>query len=186
VTARRSIFALLLRFLAVLGLCALMTWRAQAGEAPAVSLEARLILASNNPKPPPSARRLDLASVSRFFHVYKWTNFFLINKERFSVGLGTTRRVSMTSGCVAVVKNLGGGRLACQLYRGGKLSGSQTATLAPDGRIIFGGDAGERNAWFVSLRYPREETAGLPVPSRAFPAQAAPSLALARVTFRTR
>jgi len=122
-----------------------------------MTLEARLIMASDNNTAPASARKLDAASLKRFYCYYKWTNFYLVKKKRFALTALSTRKVLMTQAYEMEVKDLGLGRLECKLFREGKLLGTQTSKLEQNGGVIFGGDTSSHDAWFVSLRFPPED-----------------------------
>jgi hypothetical protein len=122
-----------------------------------MNLEARLVFASNTPVASPSARKLDAGSAKRLSTAFLWTNYFLIATQRFSVAPRATRKVVMSAFCYVLVRNLGGGRLDCKLFLDGKVFASQTSILAGGGRVDFGGDATDNNAWFVCLRPPVEE-----------------------------
>jgi len=109
------------------------------------TLEARLILASDKPDAPPAARRLDAASMKRFYCFYKWTNFFLVKKQRFAVAALATRNAAMTVQVSVLTFDTDGRRLSTNSW-------ISEATLTDERTLtVTNRRAATRRALFPSL-----------------------------------
>lgn len=117
-------------------------------------MEARLIWGTNDEKSPdPKHRPLDgdLSKKLREMPL-KWKNFFEVNRQVFTINTTNYTEIVMSKQCTIQVKDKGGNNVTVKLYGEGKQVNRVDKPL-PKGEVLtIGGDAKDKNAWFITVR----------------------------------
>ena len=117
-------------------------------------MEARLIWGTNEDKSPnPNHKPLDgeLAKKLRDMPL-KWKNYFEVNRHVFTINDKIYTNIVMSKKCSIEVKDKGGNNVTVKLYGEGKQVNRVDKPL-PKGEVLtIGGDAKDKNAWFVTVR----------------------------------
>ncbi len=139
-----------LRFFLVLVLVALMPAQVQAAE---LKVELKLIWGTNaKPATDPKRKPVDEATAGKLRKVFKWTNYFEINRLAGTVPSRGTNQFKMSKDCIIEIKELEGPKVEVKLIGEGKpvvqathhLSKGETINLASECKDGSG-------AWFVLI-----------------------------------
>lgn len=116
-----------------------------------LKIEARLVWGTNEDKSP-NHKPVDSALAKKLSKVFKWHNYFEINRIVATVPENQSTNINMSSKCVLEVKNLGNARVEVKLIGKGKLVSKSAQTLTPGEDLIVAGDDKNDTAWFVVIR----------------------------------
>ncbi len=138
-----------LRFFLVLVLVALMPAQVQAAE---LKVELKLIWGTNNNTPTPKHKPVDEATAGKLRKIFKWTNYFEMNRVTGTVPSRGTNQFKMSKDCLIEIKELEGPKVEVKLIGEGKpvvqathhLSKGETINLASECKDGSG-------AWFVLI-----------------------------------
>ena len=136
------------------GFFALLLATAIAAGAADRKMEARLIWGTNEDKSPnPAHKPLDgeLARKLREMPL-KWKNYFEVDRHVFTINTATYTNIEMSKKCRIEVKNKGGNNVTVKLYGEGKQVNRVDKPLPPGEVLTLGGDAKDKNAWFITVR----------------------------------
>jgi hypothetical protein len=133
--------------------CLLMTGlgaRVQAGE---MKLEAQLIWGTNDEKSPdPKHKAVDSKVEKKLKKLpFKWQNYFEVNRQKFSVPEGETKKVVLSKDCEIKVRNAGNNTVELQIFGKGACVGKISQSLPKDELLVTGGNAANFTSWFVVL-----------------------------------
>jgi hypothetical protein len=124
--------------------------------APAANLrlEAQLIWGTNDSKSPNPAHRAAEAQVARKLKSlpFKWSNYFEVNRQRFSVSPSEAKRVVMSKECAINVAQAARGEVEVTFFGKGKQVAKVTQALPKGELLVTGGEAPNFTAWFVVLK----------------------------------
>jgi hypothetical protein len=143
-----------------LGLVMLLTGAAQAQS---VRVEAQLIWATNDPiSPNPKLRPVEPDLARRFVNgPFRWKYYFEVNRQLVQMVVGETKaKIVMSEHCVLDMKNVGAYRVEVKLFGDGKPVYQHSGSLANNHMFVLSGDAGNKTAWFVTVRQPAAPVAG--------------------------
>ncbi len=116
-----------------------------------LKVEARLVWGTNEDKSP-NHKPVDSALAKKLRKVFKWQNYFEVNRQTAAVPLNETAKIKMSSKCVLEVKNLGSSRVEVVLIGIGKAVSKNVQTLTPGEDVFMGGNDKNDSAWFVAIR----------------------------------
>jgi len=124
---------------------------ARAGE---LKLEAQLIWGTNDKMSPnPKHKPVEPDIEKRLKGLpFKWSNYFEVNRKRFKLAPGESRRERMSEECEIIVKRVGNDQLEVTLLGKGTQVGKITQALPKKELLLLGGNAPNFTAWFVALR----------------------------------
>jgi hypothetical protein len=120
-----------------------------------LNLQAQLVWGTNNEKPDdPKLKEVDPSVAEKLRKVFKWKNYFEVNRQHFAVAAGSSKRIKMSDDCEIEVHNLGNSSIEVRLYGKGKLAVRKTQKISPSELLVLAGDDKDDTAWFVVLSQP--------------------------------
>ena len=120
-----------------------------------LNLEAQLVWGTNNEKPDdPKLKEVDPSMAEKLRKVFKWKNYFEVNRQNFTVPAGSPKKVKMSDECAIEVQNLGNSSIEVKLYGKGKLAVRKTQKISRSELLVLAGDDKDDTAWFVVLSQP--------------------------------
>lgn len=128
----------------------------RAAEGAGSRLVADLIWGTNGEKPPgrelqPIAADLD----KRLRRIFKWRNYYRIERKEFAVAPAKPARVEMSKECRIEVAALPADEFEIELYGKGVLVVRKKQRIVPGETVVLGGDDKNDDAWFVVLALAR-------------------------------
>ncbi len=115
-------------------------------------VQAQLVWGTDGDKPPdPEVKRLDEATRKKLGSVFKWKNYFEVDRQNFKVAVAAKHRVRMSPKCEVEVENLGSAQVEVKLFGEGKMVVKKRQTLKAGELLILAGDDKNQNAWFVII-----------------------------------
>jgi hypothetical protein len=115
-----------------------------------LKLEAKLIWATDDEKSPdPSHTPVDPATAEKLRKVFKWKNYFIVNKVVKVVPSRGSNRFELSKDCTVEIKELEGPRVEVTLIGKGKQVNKTTKTLTKGEWFTYAGDDKNQSAWFV-------------------------------------
>jgi hypothetical protein len=122
---------------------------AQSGE---IKLVAQLIWGTDGERPANvKIKELDRETRDKLKGVFRWKNYFEVNREEFPVSPETTRRIRMSKKCEIAVENQGRSAIEVKLYGEGKLVLTKRQVLKHGELLVLAGDDKDDTAWFVII-----------------------------------
>ena len=117
-----------------------------------LNLQAQLVWGTNKEKPDdPNLKEVDPSVAEKLRKVFKWKNYFEVNKQNVTVTVGSPKKVKMSDDCEIEVQNLGNSSIEVKLYGKGKLAVRKTQKISPSELLVLAGDDKDDTAWFVVL-----------------------------------
>ena len=142
----------LLRSLPALLVLALISTPAALTAKGELHIQAQLVWGTDGDKPPdPEVKRLDEETRKKLGSVFKWKNYFEVDRQNFKVALSAKKRVRLSPKCEVEVENLGDFQVEVKLYGEGKMVVKKRQVLKAGELLILAGDDKNDNAWFVII-----------------------------------
>jgi len=94
---------------------------------------------------------VDRSVAEKLRKVFKWKNYFEVNRQHFTVPVGSPKSVKMSDDCRIEVQNLGNASIEVKLYGKGKLAVRKTQKISLSELLVLAGDDKDDTAWFVVL-----------------------------------
>jgi hypothetical protein len=142
-----SISKTFLRFFLVLLLVLLPAAQIRATE---LKLEAKLIWGTDGESSPdPTQKRVDEATATKLRKVFKWKNYFEINRQTATIPSRSTRQITMSKKCTIEITEMPGPAVEVTLIGDGKPVNKTTRHLAKGEWFTIGGEDKNGSAWFV-------------------------------------
>ena len=120
-----------------------------------LKFEAQLIWGTNEKESPDPKHKPIAPDIKKKLEglPLKWANWFVVNKQTFSIPLGGTKRVALSEKCEIEVKDLGNSKIEVTHYGKGKEVWKGAQEL-PKGEIfpVLGGNAPNATAWLMVLK----------------------------------
>lgn len=117
-----------------------------------LGLQAQLVWGTNKEKPDdPKLKEVDPSVAEKLRKVFKWKNYFEVNRQHFTIPVGSPKKVKMSDDCEIEVQNLGNSSIEVKLYGKGKLAVRKTQKISPSELLVLAGDDKDDTAWFVVL-----------------------------------
>jgi len=119
-------------------------------EAAELKLEVKLIWGTNDEKSSdPSYKMVDAATGEKLRKVFKWKNYFLINRQTATIPSRATRQIELSKKCTIEITELQGPSVEVTLIGEGTRVNKTTHHLTKGEAFTIGG--GDKNgcAWFV-------------------------------------
>ncbi len=140
-----SWFRLLLLSVLVLPTCLLL-----AGD---LSLEAKLIWASNEPNSPdPNHKKLDSELTKWLEKHHAWKYYFQENVQKVALKGTAPTKVQMSKECRLEITHLGNSRIEVKLYGKDKLVARVVDEVPTNNRLVIAGDSKSDTAWFIAIK----------------------------------
>jgi len=116
------------------------------------TLQAQLVWGTNNDKPnDPKLKEVDPKVTDKLRGVFKWKNYFEVNRQKFTVTGAGPKRIKMSDRCEIEVQNLGNSSVELKLYGQGKMVVKKTQKIKAGELLVLAGDDKNDTAWFVVL-----------------------------------
>src|SRR5256885_7480411 len=117
-----------------------------------LKLRAQLVWGTNNDKPDdPKLKEVDQQVKDKLRGVFKWKNYFEVNRQSFTVIASAPKKVRMSDLCEIEVQNLGNSSVELKLYGKGKMVVRKTQKIKSGELLVLAGDDKNDTAWFVVL-----------------------------------
>ena len=117
-----------------------------------LNLRAQLVWGTNNEKPDdPKLKDVDPQVKEKLRGVFKWKNYFEVNRQDFTLTASAPRKVKMSDLCEIEVQNLGNSSVELKLYGKGKMVVRKTQRIKSGELLVLAGDDKNDTAWFVVL-----------------------------------
>lgn len=114
--------------------------------------QVQLIWGTNGDKPKDKAlKEVDPQLQKKLKGVFKWKNYFEVNKKALSVPKETAQRLTLSDKCDIEVEDLGSSRAEVRLFGEGTLVLKKAQTVVPGEMIVVAGNSKDDTAWFVVL-----------------------------------
>ena len=142
-----SIFKPAIRILLILLLVLVSPVPIQAAE---LKLELKLIWGTNDgTSPDPKHKPVDQATAHKLRQVFKWKNYFLINRQTATIASRSTRNIELSDKCSLEITELQGPSVEVTLIGEGRRVNKTTRHLAKGECFTIGGEDKNGSAWFV-------------------------------------
>lgn len=121
-----------------------------------LKLVAQLVWGTNQ-KPPTDKELKPIAPEieKRLRRVFKWQNYWEVDRKSFAVTAAEPARVDMSKECRIEVARPSANEIEIQLFGKGKLVVKKRQRILPDETVILAGDDKDDNAWLLVLRVAR-------------------------------
>lgn len=115
-----------------------------------LNLQAQLVWGTNKDKPDdPKLKDVDAQVRDKLRGVFKWKNYFEVNRQKFLVTAAAPKRVKMSDLCEIEVHNLGNSVVEVKLFGEGKMVVRKTQRIKAGELLVLAGDDKDDTAWFV-------------------------------------
>ena len=115
-----------------------------------LKVEARLIWGTNDDKSPdPSHKPVDKDLSTRLRNVFKWKNYFEVNRVNSTIPSRGTKKLEMSKACTVEITELAGPKVEVKLMGKGKMVNRTVEALSRGNCFTIGGPDKNETAWFV-------------------------------------
>ena len=122
---------------------------AQASE---LKLEAKLIWGTNDEKSPKKEHiRLDEVTAAKLRKVFKWKNYFVVNKKTGVVPNRSSNQFKLSDDCTVEITELEGPRVEVKLIGKGVPVHKAVKELKKGDWFVYSGDDKNESAWFIII-----------------------------------
>ena len=117
-----------------------------------LKLEAKLIWGTNDETSPnPDHKPVDAQTAEKLRKVFKWKNYFVVNRVVKVVPSRGSNRFDLSKECSVEIKELEGPRVEVKLIGKGKEVHRTTKSLTKGESFTYAGDDKNESAWFVII-----------------------------------
>lgn len=117
-----------------------------------LKLEAKLIWGTDDAKSPkPEHKEVDAATKEKLRKVFKWKNYFVVNRVTKPVPSRGSNRFELSKECTIEIKELEGPRVEVKLIGKGKEVHKTTLNIEKGQSVVYSGDDTNQSAWFVII-----------------------------------
>jgi len=117
-----------------------------------LQLDAVLVWGTNGPQTEnPKLKALRVEIRQKLQAVFKWTDYYEVDRKALKVAAKQTRKVRLSPKCEIAVENLGRSTIEVRLYGEGKLVVRKKQTLTPGELLVLAGEDRNDTAWFVVI-----------------------------------
>lgn len=149
--AKSSLAAAFWWFLTGLFILSSTPLRALAAEE--LKLQALLVWATDDPKPPEGKNYKALEpEVRKQLKALKWRSFFEVKRIDFTVSPVATKKIALSDKCELDVKSTGNANLEVTLFGRGKEAAKQKQALPKGEILVLAGNAPNETAWLVIVK----------------------------------
>lgn len=122
-----------------------------------LKLQAQLIWGTNEEKPADKGlKEIDPALHKKLRSIFKWKNYFEVNRQFIVVEDRGTGKARLSDKCVIEVEHFGNQEVEVKLFGRGKLVGRLRETLSRTKSMVLAGDDKRDTAWFVVVTLPED------------------------------
>jgi hypothetical protein len=132
---------------------ALMVWlMVGAASAADIKIEAVLVWGTNDEKPQDANLKvLDKQTTERLRKVFKWKNYFEVNRKAATIPSRTSSKITMSKECELEITEMEGPKVAYRLIGKGNPVNKTVAALSKGESIVIAGEGVNETAWFVVI-----------------------------------
>ncbi|HEY0457091.1 MAG TPA: hypothetical protein VGE41_12000 [Verrucomicrobiae bacterium] len=94
---------------------------------------------------------VDAATRQKFANVFKWKNYFEVNRKEVKIPSRSTRQIEMSKQCTVEIEELEGPKVAVTLIGQGKPQKKIIKALSKGECFTIAGEAKNESAWFVVI-----------------------------------
>jgi len=117
-----------------------------------LKLEAKLIWGTDDDKSPDATHKeVDAATKEKFRKVFKWKNYFVVNRVVKEVPSRGSNKFELSPDCTIEIKELEGPRIEVKLIGKGKEVHKTALTINKGQSVVYSGDDKNQCAWFVYI-----------------------------------
>lgn len=117
-----------------------------------LKLEAKLIWGTDDAKSPnPEHKEVDAATKEKLRKVFKWKNYYVVNRATKPVPSRGSNRFELSKECTIEIKELEGPRVEVKLIGKGKEVHKTTLNIEKGQSVVYSGDDTNQSAWFVII-----------------------------------
>ena len=117
-----------------------------------LKLEAKLIWGTDDDKSPnPDHKEVDPATREKLRKVFKWKNYFVVNRVVKEVPSRSSNQFKLSPECTIEIKELEGPKVEVKLIGKGKEVHKTTLTIEKGQSVVYSGDDKNQSAWFVII-----------------------------------
>ena len=117
-----------------------------------LKLEAKLIWGSDDEKSPnPEHKEVDAATREKLRKVFKWKNYFVVNRVVKEVPSRSSNQFKLSQDCTIEIKELEGPKVEVKLIGKGKEVHKTTLTISKGQSVVYSGDDKNQSAWFAII-----------------------------------
>ncbi len=117
-----------------------------------LKVEAKLMWGTNDDKSPnPAHKPVDKEVAERLRKVFKWKNYFVVNRQTKTIPSRGSNRFVLSDKCTIEITELEGPRVEVKLIGEGKEVNKTTKRLTKGEWFTYAGDAKNDCAWFVVI-----------------------------------
>ena len=118
-----------------------------------LKLEAKLIWGTDddNKSPDPDHKEVDPATREKLGKVFKWKNYFVVNRVVKEVPSRSSNQFKLSPDCTIEIKELEGPKVEVKLIGKGKEVHKTTLTISKGQSVVYSGDDKNQSAWFVII-----------------------------------
>ena len=118
-----------------------------------MNLLVQLVWGTDGPKPEgKSLKDVDQAIRDKLRGVFRWKNYFEVERREFPVAAGSVSKVRISPKCEIEVLNLGKSKIEVNLYGENRKVVTKRQVLKPVELLVLAGDDEDNTAWFVVIR----------------------------------
>ena len=115
-----------------------------------LNLKVKLIWGTNDrPAADSKDKPVDPAVFKKLSSVFKWKYYYEVSSKEFMVPSRGSKRVTVSSKCEVVVKELEGPQVEVQVFGEGKHVKTVTSKLTKEETLTIAGDDKKECAWFI-------------------------------------
>jgi hypothetical protein len=120
------------------------------------AFQAQLVWGTNGEKPKDKPlKELDPKLQERLKGVFKWKNYYEVNRKPLPVPKAGAQKVKLSDKCELQVQDLGSSRIEIRLFGEGVLVVKKVQSVIPGEAIVLGGFDKNDTAWFVVVTPPK-------------------------------
>jgi len=128
-------------------------------DAPDTPLAAELVWGTNGEKPADKELKpISPELEKRLRKIFKWKNYFGIERKEFVVTAAKPAKVEMSKECRLEVTRTAGDEFEIQLFGKGQLVVRKRQRIVAGEAVVLGGDDKNDNAWFVVVNFAKPGT----------------------------
>lgn len=117
-----------------------------------LKLEAKLIWGTNDDRSPDANHKeVDSTTKEKLRKVFKWKNYFVVNRVVKPVPNRGTNRFELSKECTIEIKELEGPKVEVKLIGKGREVHKTALTITKGQSVVYSGDDKNESAWFVVI-----------------------------------
>lgn len=117
-----------------------------------LKVEAQLIWGANAEKSPDASHKpVDKVTADKLKNVFKWKNYFLVNKQNAVIPNRGTKQIQLSRQCAVEITELPGPKVEVKLIGEHKPVNKTVKSLSKGEFFVIAGDDKNESAWFVVI-----------------------------------